>query len=262
MSIARASFILPTSKLPEASSSRTASPPICAEVPSEGEVLSEIGISLSYIFRSPPFPLLCCLLLLLCCVCHCVADCLSISDIRRSAADRLSQCHSASTSLISASADANAEADADHDHDHLLLQLCRPARGEKNPNFFSFFSLQVLREWCWSLEGAAMDVDSQPSMEETILVGDDLMLGPPSPLIPPEIASHVLEGVDVCDGVLRNLFLLELKALKDFASDGVSMDALRIPRRGWKPWMRVFQRGTRKSKELQKAKDVLLVEPS
>jgi hypothetical protein len=44
-------------------------------------------------------------------------------------------------------------------------------------------------------------------MEETILVGDDLMLGPPSPIIPPDIASHVLEGVDLCDGILRNLFL-------------------------------------------------------
>lgn len=44
-------------------------------------------------------------------------------------------------------------------------------------------------------------------MEETILVGDDLMMGPPSPLIPSEIASHVLEGVDLCDGILRNLFL-------------------------------------------------------
>jgi len=50
-------------------------------------------------------------------------------------------------------------------------------------------------------------VDSQPMMEETILVGDDLMTGPPSPVIPPEIASHVLEGVDLCDGILRNLFL-------------------------------------------------------
>lgn len=50
-------------------------------------------------------------------------------------------------------------------------------------------------------------VDSQPTMEETILVGDDLMMGPPSPVIPPEIASHVLEGVDLCDGILRNLFL-------------------------------------------------------
>lgn len=50
-------------------------------------------------------------------------------------------------------------------------------------------------------------VDSQQTMEETILVGDDLMMVPPSPLIPPEIASHVLEGVDLCDGILRNLFL-------------------------------------------------------
>lgn len=33
------------------------------------------------------------------------------------------------------------------------------------------------------------------------------MTGLPSPLIPPEIASHVLEGVDSCDGILRNLFL-------------------------------------------------------
>ena len=48
-------------------------------------------------------------------------------------------------------------------------------------------------------------------MEETILVGDDLMTGPPSPVIPPEIASHVLEGVDLCDGVLRNLFLCKFR---------------------------------------------------
>lgn len=50
-------------------------------------------------------------------------------------------------------------------------------------------------------------VDAEPTMEETILVGDDLMMGPPSPIIPPEIASHVLEGVEMCDGILRNLFL-------------------------------------------------------
>ncbi|PNX96974.1 hypothetical protein L195_g020192 [Trifolium pratense] len=52
-----------------------------------------------------------------------------------------------------------------------------------------------------------MDVDSQPTMEETILVGDDLMTGPPSPIVPPDIASHVLEGVDLCDVILRKLFL-------------------------------------------------------
>jgi hypothetical protein len=56
-------------------------------------------------------------------------------------------------------------------------------------------------------------VDSQQTMEETILVGDDLMMGPPSPLIPPEIASHVLEGVDMCDGILRNLFLCKYPCL-------------------------------------------------
>ncbi|KAL9816346.1 hypothetical protein AtNW77_Chr4g0276721 [Arabidopsis thaliana] len=62
-----------------------------------------------------------------------------------------------------------------------------------------------------------MDVDSQPMMEETILVGDDLMTGPPSPVIPPEIASHVLEGVDLCDGILRNLFLYELALYRQCA---------------------------------------------
>lgn len=53
-------------------------------------------------------------------------------------------------------------------------------------------------------------VDSKQTMEDTVLVGDDLMMGPPSPLIPPEIASHVLEGVDLCDGILRNLFLCKV----------------------------------------------------
>lgn len=52
-----------------------------------------------------------------------------------------------------------------------------------------------------------VSVDSATTMEETVLVGDDLMLGPPSPIIPQEIASHVLEDVDLCDGILRNLFL-------------------------------------------------------
>jgi hypothetical protein len=52
-------------------------------------------------------------------------------------------------------------------------------------------------------------VDKQETMEETILVGDDLMRGPPSPVVPKEIASHVLEGVELCDGILKNLFLCE-----------------------------------------------------
>lgn len=65
-----------------------------------------------------------------------------------------------------------------------------------------------------------MDVDSQPTMEETILVGEDLMTGPPSPIIPPEIASHVVEGVDLCDGVLRNLFLcLQINDIEPFCQD-------------------------------------------
>ncbi|KAF6176629.1 hypothetical protein GIB67_034491 [Kingdonia uniflora] len=69
-----------------------------------------------------------------------------------------------------------------------------------------------------------MDVDSQPMMEETILVGDDLMMGPPSPIIPPEIASHVLKGVDLCDGVLRNLFLcLQINDIEPFCQDEISL---------------------------------------
>ncbi|XP_052191010.1 uncharacterized protein LOC127800437 [Diospyros lotus] len=69
-----------------------------------------------------------------------------------------------------------------------------------------------------------MDVDSQPTMEETILVGDDLMMGPPSPVIPPEIASHVLEGVDLCDGLLRNLFLcLQINDIEPFCQDEIAV---------------------------------------
>ncbi|XP_059627347.1 uncharacterized protein LOC132270164 [Cornus florida] len=69
-----------------------------------------------------------------------------------------------------------------------------------------------------------MDVDSQPTMEETILVGDDLMMGPPSPIIPPEIASHVLEGVDLCDGILRNLFLcLQINDIEPFCQDEIAL---------------------------------------
>lgn len=69
-----------------------------------------------------------------------------------------------------------------------------------------------------------MDVDSKPGMEETILVGDDLMMGPPSPVIPPEIASHVLEGVDLCDGILRNLFLcLQINDIEPFCQDEIAL---------------------------------------
>ncbi|XVE86719.1 hypothetical protein DITRI_Ditri18aG0056300 [Diplodiscus trichospermus] len=69
-----------------------------------------------------------------------------------------------------------------------------------------------------------MDVDSQPTMEETILVGDDLMTGPPSPVIPQEIASHVLEGVNLCDGILRNLFLrLQINDIEPFCQDELAL---------------------------------------
>lgn len=69
-----------------------------------------------------------------------------------------------------------------------------------------------------------MDVDSQQTMEETILVGDDLMTGPPSPVIPPEIASHVLEGVNLCDGLLRNLFLcLQINDIEPFCQDEIAL---------------------------------------
>ncbi|KAH9699872.1 hypothetical protein KPL71_024534 [Citrus sinensis] len=63
-----------------------------------------------------------------------------------------------------------------------------------------------------------------PTMEETILVGDDLMMGPPSPLIPSEIASHVLEGVDLCDGILRNLFLcLQVNDIEPFCQEEIAL---------------------------------------
>ncbi|XP_042050948.1 uncharacterized protein LOC121796224 isoform X1 [Salvia splendens] len=69
-----------------------------------------------------------------------------------------------------------------------------------------------------------MDVDSKPGMEETILVGDDLMMGPPSPIISSEIASHVLEGVDLCDGILRNLFLcLQINDIEPFCQDEIAL---------------------------------------
>ncbi|XP_071689998.1 uncharacterized protein [Rutidosis leptorrhynchoides] len=69
-----------------------------------------------------------------------------------------------------------------------------------------------------------MDVDAQPTMEETVLVGDDLMMGPPSPIVPPEIASHVLEGVNVCDGILRNLFLcLQVNDIEPFCQEEIAL---------------------------------------
>ncbi|CAI9752574.1 unnamed protein product [Fraxinus pennsylvanica] len=75
-----------------------------------------------------------------------------------------------------------------------------------------------------SIPKDTMDVDSHQTMEETILVGDDLMIGPPSPLIPPQITSHVLEGVDLCDGILRNLFLcLQINDIEPFCQDETAL---------------------------------------
>lgn len=71
---------------------------------------------------------------------------------------------------------------------------------------FITLHINIWNDWKFGMN-VHCSVDSQPTMEETVLVGDDLMLGPPSPIIPPEIASHVLEGVNLCDGILRNLFL-------------------------------------------------------
>ncbi|CAH9112060.1 unnamed protein product [Cuscuta europaea] len=69
-----------------------------------------------------------------------------------------------------------------------------------------------------------MDVDAEPTMDETILIDEDLMVGPPSPIIPPEIASHVLEGIDTCDGLLRNLFLcLQVNDIEPFCQDEIIM---------------------------------------
>ncbi|KAF0891913.1 hypothetical protein E2562_011305 [Oryza meyeriana var. granulata] len=67
-----------------------------------------------------------------------------------------------------------------------------------------------------------MDVDKQETMEETILVGDDLMHGLPSPVIPKEIASHVLDGVEICDGILKKLFLcLQINDIEPFCQDEI-----------------------------------------
>nr|KJB31125.1 hypothetical protein B456_005G178100 [Gossypium raimondii] len=69
-----------------------------------------------------------------------------------------------------------------------------------------------------------VSIDSHPTMEETILVGDDLMMGPPSPVILQEITSHVLEGVELCDGILRNLFLcLQIKDIEPFCQDELAL---------------------------------------
>ena len=83
---------------------------------------------------------------------------------------------------------------------------------ELDSNFFSLLLLVLLPFFIFFFCGECLflsTVDREETMEETILVGDDLMRGPPSPVVPKEIASHVLEGVELCDGILKNLFLCE-----------------------------------------------------
>ncbi|KAI3450688.1 hypothetical protein Pfo_007353 [Paulownia fortunei] len=103
-----------------------------------------------------------------------------------------------------------------------------------------------------------MDVDSKPTMEETILVGDDLMMGPPSPLIPPEIASHVLEGVDLCDGILRNLFLcLQINDIEPFCQDEIALYRQCAERRDkeLRQWLQDSERKLGMSMPLEQAKE-------
>lgn len=54
-----------------------------------------------------------------------------------------------------------------------------------------------------------MDTDSQEATEETIFTGEDLMSGPPSPVVPPELAPQILDGVELCASHLRKLFECE-----------------------------------------------------
>ncbi|KAI4386113.1 hypothetical protein MLD38_004074 [Melastoma candidum] len=72
--------------------------------------------------------------------------------------------------------------------------------------------------------GVFAAVDSKPGMEEIILVSDDLMMRLPSPIIPPEIASHVLEGVELSDEILRNIFLcLQMHDIEPFCQDEIAL---------------------------------------
>ncbi|URE40912.1 hypothetical protein MUK42_32585 [Musa troglodytarum] len=65
-----------------------------------------------------------------------------------------------------------------------------------------------------------------PIMEEIISLGDDLMLGLPSPIIPPEIASHVLEVSDLYFGNKRESHLvnalgLQINNIEPFCQDEI-----------------------------------------
>ncbi|KAK9734083.1 hypothetical protein RND81_04G114100 [Saponaria officinalis] len=50
------------------------------------------------------------------------------------------------------------------------------------------------------------------------------MTGPPSLVIPQEISSYVLEGVELCDGLLRNMFLcLQINNIEPFCQDEIAL---------------------------------------
>lgn len=41
------------------------------------------------------------------------------------------------------------------------------------------------------------------------MTGNDLMVGPPAPLLPADLAPRILDGVDTCQGSLRRLYKCE-----------------------------------------------------
>ncbi|BFI40387.1 hypothetical protein MPTK2_7g09010 [Marchantia polymorpha subsp. ruderalis] len=69
-----------------------------------------------------------------------------------------------------------------------------------------------------------MDTDAQEQIEEVILTGDDLMMGPPSPLVPPDLAPRILDGMELCSANLRKLFeCLHKNDIEPFCQDEILM---------------------------------------
>ncbi|KAL0314994.1 UNVERIFIED_CONTAM: hypothetical protein Scaly_2556700 [Sesamum calycinum] len=78
-----------------------------------------------------------------------------------------------------------------------------------------------------------MDVDSKPTIEETVLVGADMMIGPHSPLILPEIASDVLEeqAKERCSQLESEATLLERRRLDALKQGKMNQLVNQPPRR-------------------------------
>ncbi|CAI5475168.1 unnamed protein product [Closterium sp. Yama58-4] len=58
--------------------------------------------------------------------------------------------------------------------------------------------------------------------EEVILTANDLIMGPPSPVIPRDLSPRVLEGVDTCSDRLRALFeCLHANEVEPFCQDAI-----------------------------------------